>query len=166
VIRVTRRLAATLQHLATLVVVVWDEPTASYVFPTDAEADQLSQFNGPTRDAALPRSLSDRRVRLSDHIAEAAAGRAAYLPLTETLPPARLEGALAFAASHDLPVAAIFYDAIPVLHPEWCPDPTIRQHHGAYMQLLSRCQVVFPISQFSADCLEQHWERAGIFGGT
>jgi glycosyltransferase involved in cell wall biosynthesis/cephalosporin hydroxylase len=165
VIRVTRRLGETLQRVATPVFVVWDDAAARYVFPTAGELDQLGRFNGPAPVDDLPRSPAEGRVSLADRLPALRSTGPCCLLVTETVPASRLRAALTFAADHGLPVAAVFYDAIPVLYPDLCPDPLVRENHGAYMESLARCDVVLPISEFSARCLEEYWHGLGLAGG-
>jgi glycosyltransferase involved in cell wall biosynthesis len=165
VIRVTRRLGQSLQHVAPPVPVVWDEQAARYVFPTSEEFDQLGRFNGPVPIGNLPRSSVEGRVPLADRLQDLRRDGPCCLLLTETIAASRFRAALVFAAAQGIPVAAVFYDAIPVLHPELCPDPLVRENHGAYMRLLAECDIVLPISEFSARCLEEYWHALALPGG-
>src|SRR5579885_3475497 len=161
VIRVTRRLCRELQRRTGTLFVVWDDALDSYRFPTQAEYAQLSAFNGPILDPEAPRSDPTHAVRLTE---APAAGGCTWLLLTETVPARRVEHALDFARARGMRTAAVFYDAIPVLHPEWC-NAEIAANHGAYMRGLAGCEVVLPISAFSGDCLREFWRRAGVSGG-
>ncbi len=161
VIRVTRRLCRELQRRTGTLFVVWDDALDSYRFPTQAEYAQLSAFNGPILDTEAPRSDPTHAVRLTE---APAAGGCTWLLLTETVPARRVEHALDFARARGMRTAAVFYDAIPVLHPEWC-NAEIAANHGAYMRGLAGCEVVLPISAFSGDCLREFWRRAGVSGG-
>ena len=68
------------------------------------------------------------------------------------------------AAARDLglQVAAIFYDAIPVTHPEWVADISIRDNHAAYMSGLAECDRVLPISPDADKQLQAFWQRENI----
>lgn len=165
VIRVTRRLGRELQDIATPVFVVWDDQAAHYVLPTSDELAQLGQFNGPVAGNSVPRSPAARRVTLADQFDELCGRGPCCLLLTETVPAARVEAARAFASARGITLVAIFYDAIPVLHPELCPDPLVRDNHGAYMRALAACDVVLPISGFSGRCLAEYWAGQGLAGG-
>lgn len=164
VMRVTRRLAGTLEQLATPVFVVWDDHAAGYVFPTLEEYRQLSQFEGPVAVETLPRSSGKTRLPLADRLEALRKGGPCCFLLTETIPAARVRAAYQFGADQQIPVAAVFYDAIPVLHPELCPDELIRANHGAYMRELAGCDMVLPISGFSARCLKEYWDGFGLTG--
>jgi hypothetical protein len=87
------------------------------------------------------------------------------LLISETVPGPRIAAALALARDYGMRLAGVFYDAIPVLYPELCPDPLTRDNHAGYMRELSRCDVVFPISAYSARCLRDFWRSAGLLGG-
>ena len=164
VIRVTRRFARALQAIASPVFVVWDEHASAYVLPTREECEQLGQFNGPAPPADLSPSRGPR-VSLTSVLGGLRSTGPCCLFLTETVPAARADAARAFATRHGIPLAAIFYDAIPVLYPELCPDARIRDNHGAYMRALASCDLVLPISAFSGRCLEEYWEGLDLTGG-
>jgi glycosyltransferase involved in cell wall biosynthesis len=59
------------------------------------------------------------------------------------------------------PKAAVFYDAIPVLHPEWTPGKTVRRF-PAYLRQLARFDQVYCISEASRTDLRQCWEREAV----
>jgi glycosyltransferase involved in cell wall biosynthesis len=164
VIRVTRRLGEALQRIGRPVFVVWDEPSNRYVFPTADEFAQLGRFSGPVATDDLPRSPASRRLALDDRLGELRRSGPCCLLLTETVPAARVAAARGFCSARGIPLAAIFYDAIAVLYPELCPDPLIRDNHGAYMRQLAECDLVLPISQFSARCLQEHWDGLALSG--
>jgi glycosyltransferase involved in cell wall biosynthesis len=165
VIRVTRRLGRALQEIAAPVFVVWEPDRQRYVFPTAAEFLQLGQFNGPVRTASTPLSAPDRRIPLSEVLELQGRGAGGWFLISETVPGSRIGAAHALARDSGMRLAAVFYDAIPVLYPDLCPDPLIRENHAGYMRELGRCDVVFPISAFSARCLREFWEGAGVVGG-
>ena len=160
IIRVTRRVCRELQRHARVVFAVWDDALETYVVPTAAEYAQLAAFNGPNLADAVPVSHGARRTRL----VEVPGWRrpTTWLLLTET-PEHRTARARDFARAQGLRLGAIFYDAIPVLHPEWCNDEVVA-HHAEYMRILAGCDVVIPISQFSAECLRAFWADGGIAG--
>jgi glycosyltransferase involved in cell wall biosynthesis len=166
VIRVTRRLGRTLQGLASPAFVVWDDQVATYVFPTAAELGQLGAFNGPAPPADLPVSpTGGPRALLTRHLPRLWAEGPCCLLVTETIQAPRARAARAFATHHGIPLAAIFYDAIPVLYPDLCPNAFIRENHGAYMRELAACDLVLPISEFSGRCLEEYWAGLALEGG-
>jgi glycosyltransferase involved in cell wall biosynthesis len=162
VIRVTRRLCRELQRRLSVTFAVWDEVLGTYVLPTADGYRLLGQFNGP---ALLPEpvpSSVDAPTLLTHSPGWAGRGKA-WLLLAETLPERRAVEARRFARAHGMNVAALFYDAIPVLHPEWCHEEFVA-NHPHYMRGLAECDVVVPISRFSADCLQEFWAREGVPG--
>lgn len=164
VIRVTRRLARTLQELADPLFVVWDAAAGGYVLPREEEFHQLGQFTGPVKPSSGHFSPSNGRIGLGEALPNMTGSGPVWLLLTETIPAPQVRGALDFARAHNVRVAAIFYDAIPVLYPELCPDPSIRDNHGAYIRSLADCDLVLPISKFSARCLQDCWHEIGMSG--
>jgi glycosyltransferase involved in cell wall biosynthesis len=162
VVRVTRCLCRALQSGCNALFVIWDASIAAYVFPTVEEYRQLGAFNGPVRRANHLASPAGRRLRLNaDYVERLPAGER-WLLLTETT--LEVHGRLIreTARKLGLRLAAVFYDAIPVLRPDLCQDTVIRDNHADYMTGLAECDVVLPISQFSARCLNDFWRRRQI----
>jgi glycosyltransferase involved in cell wall biosynthesis len=165
VIRVTRRLCRELQNVADPLFVVWDAAAGQYVFPTATEYAQLGQYNGPVSPAADRVSLSTSNRRTLESFLSLSAVAERWLIITETVPAQRLVAATDQARALGLRCAAIFYDAIPVLRPELCNEET-RSNHAGYMKTLAGCDLVVPISKFSAECLRNFWTDQGIAGST
>lgn len=165
VVRVTRRLARELQHYCEPVFALWNAGAGAYVFPNDHEYALLSAFNGPVIHDRMTRSPAGAPLPVLDGAANSA-GAPDWLLLTETVLETNGRAIRAFARTHGLHVGAVFYDAIPVLRPDLVKDPVIRDNHASYMAGLSECDVVMPISAFSADCLEQFWASQGVAGTT
>ncbi len=163
VIRVSRRVGRELQRHVRPLFVVWDDALATYVLPTLAEYRQLGQFNGPEIVDGAPVSDPAFRTLLTELPGWRGPGPT-WLLLTETLSAQRAPGVVRFARAHGLALAAIFYDAIPVLHPEWCNEEIVG-HHAQYMRSLSGCDVLLPISHFSGTCLTEFWKQEGLHGG-
>ena len=156
VIRVTRRLCRALQEYIDPLFVVWDQQQGAYVLPVKQEYDQLGQFNGPRLTDDKHLSPDGQRIKLEDG-SSFFADRTTWLLLAETVQGENGEHIERFARTHGIQLASIFYDAIPVLRPEFCNDE-VRQNHGQYMSWLSRCDVVVPISDFSGQCLKEFWK--------
>ncbi len=57
-----------------------------------------------------------------------------------------------------IPRAALFYDAIPLLHPEWTPAGTVRRF-PAYLRTLARLDLVCCISRSSERDLLHYWDE-------
>ncbi|CAM2165692.1 glycosyltransferase [Burkholderia orbicola] len=163
VIRVTRRLSRELQYFVDPVFVMWDPSIKQYVFPTEHEYKQLSQYNGPVAANALPRSQAGKRKLLSDH-SDLYRGNNTWLLLTETIFEKNGVNIRKFCKQNGIRTAAIFYDAIPVLRPDYVKDSAIRENHADYMRGISHCDVVVPISQFSGDCLDTFWKANDLAG--
>lgn len=158
VIRVTRRLCRELQAFCDPDFVVWDPVEAAYVYPNDDEYALLAGFNGPQPSQDGPRSSSTRRLRLRTESAR----DEQWLLLTETVLEERGRQIRQFARQQNMRVAAIFYDAIPVLRPDLVKDVVIRENHEAYMRGLSQTDLVLAISEFSSNCLQRFWRRERI----
>jgi len=162
VIRVARRLGRELQVSGQdPLFITWDEAADTYVLPTAAEFAALSRFNGPLLGEMQWLSEgTDRRIALHDVlIGKTGGGR--WLLMPETMMERSFRGARRFARHHNIKTVAIFYDSIPVLRPDMCNEP-IRNNHRLYMNGLAECDIVVPISQFSAKCLEDFWRETGI----
>jgi glycosyltransferase involved in cell wall biosynthesis len=164
VIRVTRMICRTMQEYLDPMFVVWDDDTSQYIFPTEDGYQQLGEFNGPKKTASSVVSPNDNKIPLA-----AMLGNTQPIPtwilLTETVMERRGHLIRRFAKEHGISTAAIFYDAIPIIHPELCKDPIIRENHGDYMRGLADVDAVFPISQFSSDCLRSFWDENRLVGG-
>jgi len=158
VIRVTRRLSRTLQNYHDPVFVIWDVSSARYVLPTREEFEQLCQFNGPLPTSAdrLSPSTGDR-VTLDEFI-KAHPTSARWLLLPEVILEGPFRCIRLYARERGFRIAALFYDAIPVMRPDLC-NRLMRDNHRAYMEGLAECDVVFPISEFSAKCLTTLWQE-------
>jgi glycosyltransferase involved in cell wall biosynthesis len=165
VIRVTRRLCRQLQERCRPQFVVWDRGRGCYVYPTEIEYQCLTQFNGPQIGQHHLRSHStdDRRSLLEADLSTA--GQYRWLLLTETVLETNGYHLRKHARKLGMQVAAIFYDAIPVLRPDLVKDTVIRDNHAQYMKGIAECDVVIPISQFSAESLALFWQEARLTGG-
>ncbi len=163
VVRVTRRLCRELQKHLDPWFVVREPSTGRYVLPTRAQYDQLGRFNGPElRDRTRVASGGKGGDLFS--LFAVSPSRPCWLLMTELVPEGEAAGLRRMARGSGMHIGAIFYDAIPVLHPELVKDETIRQNHSAYMKGLAECDVVVPISDFSSQCLEDFWRAQGVSG--
>jgi glycosyltransferase involved in cell wall biosynthesis len=163
VIRVTRRLGRELQKYEDPCFVRWDRENQRYVLPVPEECHQLAQFNGPVE--SRPERISpgyERRKELDQLLGGLRAERP-WLLLTETLNEVAFRHIRFYARARGFRLAAVFHDAIPVLRPELCNDE-VRNNHAAYMKGLAECDVVIPVSQYSAQCLRDFWEGQSIDG--
>jgi glycosyltransferase involved in cell wall biosynthesis len=143
--------------------VVWQGDANRYVLPTREEFAQLGQFNGPwlSNDNRLSPSASER-VDLEQAL-ERFGRRDPWIIFSETMMEARFQPIRRYVRRLNLLAAAIFYDAIPVLRPDLCNEET-RDNHRGYMLGLAECDVVVPISHYSARCLREFWDAQGVAG--
>ncbi|MBP8005724.1 MAG: glycosyltransferase [Acinetobacter sp.] len=163
VIRVTRRLCRELQRYTEPLFVVWDGEINGYVFPTKLEYAQLTQFNGPLISENAPYSTDSGRLR-STAVDVYHQNVPLWLLLTETILEVNGHRIRKFARENKIQVAAVFYDAIPVLRPDLVKDAVIRDNHANYMRGLSECSLILAISQYSASSLKNLWTEWGIVG--
>lgn len=164
VIRVTRRLSRTLQRFTNPIFVVWEPNQERYVLPTLAEHEQLSRFNGPLlKDQGRLSPDSKNRLDL-DELPEMQGRQERWLLLPETMMETEFQRIRLYARAGRFHIAAIFYDAIPVLRPDLCNDE-MRGNHRFYMRGLAECDLVLPISAFSATCLTDFWRTSQTGGG-
>jgi glycosyltransferase involved in cell wall biosynthesis len=161
VMRVVRKGSRALQSQANVVFAIWSEVLNTYIWPTESEYQVLSAFNGPRIAEEMPRSGAFGPVPVDDFL-EGRFARPTWLLLGETIMEQRGRALRAWARSRHILLAAIFYDAIPVIRPELVADRDIRENHAAYMKGLSESSVVMPISEYSARCLGQFWSERGI----
>lgn len=162
VIRVTRRLCRQLQNYVKPVFVVWDSKLKAYIFPTEAEYRQLSQFNGPVISKDLPCSVNEKSF-LSNYLKKLE-NNLTWLLLTETIYEVNGKLIRSYARKENISLAAIFYDAIPIIQPNLCKDIAIRENHANYMKGLSHCDLIIPISVFSGNCLKNFWSQEKLVG--
>lgn len=157
VIRVTRRLCRELQNYTKPIFVVWNSELQNYVLPTETEYQQLSQFNGPIIGDDTP-SSDEKKTFLSDHL-KRLESYSTWLLFTETI--YEINGKLIrdYARANNISLAAIFYDAIPIIKPDLCKDKIIRENHAHYMRGLSQCDLIFPISEYSGHYLKDFWRQ-------
>lgn len=163
VIRVTRRISHELQRYISLLFVVWDNEKREYFLPTKAEFNQLSQFNGPVLSGDCKLSSKERKESLSEYLKTSKKSKI-WLIFTETIDEGRARIIRKFARDNHIFLAAIFYDAIPVLYPEFCQDISVRNNHSHYMTGLAECDLIIPISEFSSKCLQNFWKESNIKG--
>lgn len=164
VMRVTRRLCHHLQNCTNLEIVfsVWDSNLEAYCLPYEPEYERIGSFNGP-RTEGLPHSPWGRRIALMAAHGEQDI-RPDWILLPELVKEPRARKIRRAMRIKDIRIAAVFYDAIPVLSPDLVADVAVRENHADYMRGLSECDVVMPISDFSRDCLEQFWSAEGLAG--
>lgn len=163
VARVVRSLTRKLQDFGRPLFVTWNESLRAYVLPTEAEYHNLALYGGPLPNPAhyvLPRSPDNAPQTLASLGGRQLAG--GWLLQSEIVFERQGPERRAAARELGLQVAAIFYDAIPVTHPEWVADLSIRDNHAAYMRGLAECDRVLPISPDAGKQLQAFWQREAI----
>jgi len=163
VARVVRSLSRKLQDFGRPLFVAWDESLQTYVLPTEAEYQNLAAYGGPDPNPshyALPRSHTFRRSRLGGVVGNRLRG--GWLLQGEIVFERQGPQRRSQARALGLSVAAIFYDAIPVTHPQWVSDIAIRENHAAYMRGLAECDRVLPISPDAEHQLRTFWHDQGL----
>ncbi len=161
VIRVTRQLAREFQLQVDTTFVRWDDEAGGYVHLTEEEYDCLAQYNGPQPSADAVVSSRKKRLRLGERF-DGLPAKHTWLCFSETVRAPVMAAGQEFARRQGWKVAAVFYDAIPTLHPEFVQDRQVLENHADYMRRLADCDMVVPISGFSAECLKSFWEQQGI----
>lgn len=150
VIRVTRRLSRSLQDSIDPIFVVWNEEKNQYYLPSEIEYKQLSEYNGPKIN-----KNKERQISLNEYVSNQMQ-KPTWILFTETINEVRAQNIRSYAKDNGYQMAAIFYDAIPILYPEFCNEEVKLNHHN-YMIGLSEVDLVFPISAYSQSCLQQFW---------
>ena len=163
VIRVTRRLGREFQRYLDPIFVVFDQEANCYVLPTRQEFQQVGQFNGPLLTDESRLSPDDYRVPLNDYF-PLIDNNSIWLLFTETVNEAHARIVRPYARDNGINLAAIFYDAIPILYPDLVKDTATKNNHGPYMIGLAECDIIVPISKFSSDCLAEFWKDKDIKG--
>lgn len=161
VMRVTRKLSRKLQERLNTVFVIWDEETGEFVLPTEAELAVLGSFEGPAAKKVLYRSLSGLpRRRLAELLPEFGAAPKGML-FIETAAYGMMESAVPWLHRRGIAVSAVFHDAIPVLHPDFCNSEVVANHQR-YMDNLADIDLVMPTAEHNGKDLADDWEKRGI----
>ncbi|MCP6762841.1 MAG: glycosyltransferase [Fischerella sp. CENA71] len=167
VIRVTRQLCRTLQKYCDPVFVVWDWTTEQYILPSQDGYLQLGQFNGPQIPTHGKTVLDNYgTISLAEFLAldPQTQNRPALLFLPETILDPRGTKALAYAKQKNWKSAAILYDLIPVMYPQWC-NQSVSDIFPRYLETLSGVDVIIPISDYSGVCVLDYWHQHNIKHG-
>lgn len=155
-VRVTRRLGRLLEDRARLAFATWSTEDGRLALLRADQAEVLSRFGGPRRGLGSVPGLDPW-----GDSALAASLAAGWVLLPEIMPAAELRAQVAAARARGLRSAAIFYDSIALLQPEFC-NAEIRANHADYMKALAACDLVIPISGFSERCLRDFWAQEGV----
>lgn len=161
VMRVTRKLSRKLQERLRTVFVTWDPETGEFVLPTEQELAVLGSYDGPAEKKVAFRSRAGLpRTRLAE-ILPAFGGAPKHLLIIETAAYAMLECAVPWLHRQGITVSAVFHDAIPVLHPEFCNSEVVANHQR-YMDNLADIDLVLPTAPHNAQDLTEDWRKRGI----
>ena len=119
----------------------------------------------PQRVSAFPGWFPGRdpvRIPLHRHPSHASKLRGGWLLLPELLyGHGRIDRFVAYARRHGMRIAAIFFDAIPIQHPEYC-RPGLAGLHRNYMRELAQVDLVLPISEVSAAVWHEYLGKEGL----
>jgi glycosyltransferase involved in cell wall biosynthesis len=161
--RVVRGLARHLAEMSPVQFVEWRARRQAYYLLARSRFKNLEKFGGPPSppQSSLAPWATDwktwgRAMGLNHlvplHLRPDARGeeRNRWLILPELVDEERIGKMMAYSRTHGFKVAAIFYDAIPLLHPEWVNERILKNHAG-YMRALAQADLVLPISEFSAE---------------
>ena len=72
-----------------------------------------------------------------------------------------LSGVFDFAKKHDIKVAIVFHDALPVEFPELVSSK-YRTDHEQYMRAIAKADCILPVSKYSEKCYTAWAEKNGI----
>jgi len=155
-VRVTRRLGRALEARSPVTFVTWKSPVDGLYQLRSDQAQILGTFNGPRYGLGT----SPGRSIAADHTLRAR-HRGGWLLLPEIMPGDECLDIVSQAKASGQKTAAIFYDSIALLQPEFCNEK-IRSNHAAYMRALASCDLVIPISRFSEKCLLDFWKELKV----
>lgn len=150
-VRVTRRLGRGLEEVASVAFAIWQPADGELRLLRGDQAEVLSRFNGPARATGSSPGIPVAAAPTWRHLV-----RGRWLIIPEILPAEQLDRLLGQARGLALRTAAIFYDSIALIEPDFC-NAEIRANHAAYMRALAGCDLVIPISHFSERCLREFW---------
>lgn len=163
VMRVARKVSHYLQKKLNTVFVLWDDSVNKYVFPYEEEIQLLCSYGGPNASLVLHKSIEGQaRTSLNDIFETLKGTRKIHLFL-ETVNYKIMERMISFYHNRKVAVAAIFYDAIPVLRPDLCSE-LVSENHSKYMKELSECDLVIPIALHNQEDLEDYWKNNHVDG--
>lgn len=161
VMRVTRKLSRKLQDRLQTVFVIWDRDIGEFVLPTERELAVLGSFEGPVVRKAVYRSREGLPRRRMAEILPEFGGAPKGMLFIETAAFSMLESAVPWLHRQGFAISAIFYDAIPVLHPDYCNSEVVANHQR-YMDNLADIDLVIPIEEHNGTDLKADWQKRGI----
>jgi glycosyltransferase involved in cell wall biosynthesis len=155
-VRVTRRLGRLLESRSPITFATWRSPVEGLHLLRADQAEVLGRFNGPRFGLG---ATPEQDVMANSSLGVRLPG--GWLVLPEIMSAAECRELLAYARRHRMRTAAIFYDSIALLQPEFCNEE-IRRNHADYMRALAGCDLVMPISHFSEKCLRDFWTEEDV----
>lgn len=161
VMRVTRKLSHFLQKRMNTIFLLWDDSINNYVLPYNAEVELLCSYGGPNEEQIVFRSKEGHMRTLLDDVLGNFHGKRKIHMFTETVNYKIMQRATRYFHNIDVPVAAVFYDAIPVLRPELCSEE-VSENHKKYMLELAGCDLVIPIAEHNQRDLEAYWREKNV----
>lgn len=156
VMRVTRKISHFIQNKTETVFIMWDDSIGKYVFPYDAEVGLLCTYGGPDERRITLRSKEGQARMLLDDVIDSFENKRMVHLFTETVNYSIMQKATRYFHGMGVSVAAVFYDAIPILRPELVSE-AVSDNHKKYMMELSKCDVVIPIEAHNGVDLEKYW---------
>ena len=160
VMRVTRKLSRRLQERVETVFAVWDENIGQFTLPTKQDLAILGKYDGPVLRKVKYVSGALPRTRLEE-ILPAFDGQPKAFLFIETANHRMLEAAVPWLHGRQISAAAVFHDAIAVLHPEFC-SPAVTENHGHYMYCLAEMDLVMPTAEHNGEDLLAFWRENGV----
>lgn len=156
VMRVTRHIAKNLQDRVNTVFLLWDSSLNRYVLPYNEEVKLLCAYGGPDSNRINLRSKQGNNRLTFDEIFINFKNNTLIMLITETINEEAAAIIRPYLRGKKIKTSAIFYDAIPVLLPEYCSNEVVKNHVN-YMRGLSECDVVIPIAETNKNDLLKFW---------
>lgn len=161
VMRVTRKLSRQMQQKAETVFVLWDNSSCRYVFPYNEEIRLLCSYGGADEKKIIYRSQDGCARAYLDDVWGQFGARRKVLLVTETMDYKNMRYIIPYMHQHKVAVAAVFYDAIPVLRADLCSSQII-ENHKYYMAELASADAVIPIAAHNGLHLKKYWQEQRI----
>jgi glycosyltransferase involved in cell wall biosynthesis len=168
VVRVTRQLSRQIQQRLDPLFVVWDFDRQEYVLPSPAGYRYLQQFNGPQMPTIVQDCIQTETTppTLDRFLAQQLAlnDRPRVFLFAETILDSRCHASQAYVQQRGWESAAILYDLIPMLHPEYCSDG-IKSFFEVYLKLVAEVDDAIGISEFSVQCFRDYCDKNALTPG-
>jgi glycosyltransferase involved in cell wall biosynthesis/cephalosporin hydroxylase len=167
VVRVTRQLSRQIQQRLDPVFVIWDFDRQEYVLPGAVGYQYLRRFNGPQIPAIAQGYLaSGAPPTLDAFLGEHGElnDRPKLFLFAETILDARCAAAQAYIEQRSWETAAILYDLIPILYPEYCSEG-VKVFFDAYLKLMAGVDQTIGISEYSAQCFRDYCDKHQLTPG-